>query len=39
MFIVHVHVLVNPLTHGGGGYQPPVFERPVAQKVIKFKKS
>jgi hypothetical protein len=27
----------NPLTHWGGAYWPPSFERLVAQKVMKLK--
>jgi hypothetical protein len=30
--------LLNPLTHLGGPIGPPLFKRPVAQKVIKLKK-
>jgi hypothetical protein len=30
--------VVNPLTHGGGPIGPPLFQRPVAQKVMKLKK-
>jgi hypothetical protein len=29
---------INPLTHWGGPIGPPLFKRPVAQKVIKLKK-
>jgi hypothetical protein len=30
--------MINPLTHWGGPIGPPLFQRPVAQKVMKIKK-
>jgi hypothetical protein len=29
---------INPLTHWGGPIAPPLFQRPVAQKVVKLNK-